>query len=59
MKKLALLSVSDKSNIVEFAGRLVKQNYEIIATGNTARILKENNIKTIEISDFTSFPEIF
>jgi len=59
VKKLALISVSNKENIVEFASKLIQFNYDIIATGNTARILKENNITTIEISDYTSFPEIF
>ena len=38
---------------------LVKLEYEILATGNTAKILKENNINCIEISDYASFPEIF
>lgn len=59
MKKLALLSVSDKTNIVEFAKTLVKNEYGIIATGNTARIIKEEGIEVTEISSITSFPEIF
>ena len=59
MKKLALISVSDKTNIVEFSTQLVKNNYEIIATGNTARMLKENGIEVTEVSDLTSFPEVF
>ena len=59
MKKLALLSVSDKTNIVEFAKGIVKNGYDIIATGNTAKILAENNIDVTEISSITGFPEIF
>lgn len=59
MKKLALISVSNKRNIVQFAAELSKLDYEILATGNTARLLNENKISCTEISDFTSFPEIF
>jgi phosphoribosylaminoimidazolecarboxamide formyltransferase/IMP cyclohydrolase len=59
LKKLALLSVSDKTNIIEFAKGIVKNGYDIIATGNTAKILAENNIDVTEISSLTGFPEIF
>ncbi|MEO8230660.1 MAG: bifunctional phosphoribosylaminoimidazolecarboxamide formyltransferase/IMP cyclohydrolase [Ignavibacteriota bacterium] len=59
MKKLALLSVSDKSKIVELAKGLVKNGYQIIATGNTAKVLAENKIEVTEISSITGFPEIF
>lgn len=59
MKKLALISVSDKSKIVELAQGLVKNGYEIIATGNTAKQLSQNNINVTEISSITGFPEIF
>lgn len=59
MKKYALISVSDKRNIVEFARELNGLDYEILATGNTAKLLLENKVKCTEISDFTSFPEIF
>ncbi len=59
MKKLALLSVSDKTKITDFAKGLVYNNYEIIATGNTAKVLLENNINVTEISSITGFPEIF
>jgi len=59
LKKLALISVSDKTNIVEFSTQLVKNNYEIIATGNTARMLKENGIEVTEVSELTSSPEVF
>lgn len=59
MKKLALISVSDKTKLVEFANGLIKNDYQIIATGNTAKILSENNIYVVEISSITGFPEIF
>ncbi|MEI7811906.1 MAG: bifunctional phosphoribosylaminoimidazolecarboxamide formyltransferase/IMP cyclohydrolase [Ignavibacteria bacterium] len=59
MKKLALISVSDKSNLLEFARGLTALDYEILATGNTAGLLTQNGIECTEISDYTSFPEIF
>ncbi|KAB2840901.1 MAG: bifunctional phosphoribosylaminoimidazolecarboxamide formyltransferase/IMP cyclohydrolase, partial [Melioribacteraceae bacterium] len=59
MKKFALISVSDKTNIVEFAKEISSLNYEILATGNTAKTIKENNISCTEVADFTKFPEIF
>ncbi len=59
MKKLALLSVSDKNKIVEFAEGLIRNGYQIIATGNTAKILSVNEIDVTEISTLTGFPEIF
>ncbi|MFA8343750.1 MAG: bifunctional phosphoribosylaminoimidazolecarboxamide formyltransferase/IMP cyclohydrolase [Rhodothermaceae bacterium] len=59
MKKYALISVSDKTNLVEFASRVSKCGYEILATGNTAKIILENNISCTKVEDYTSFPEIF
>ncbi|MBK7103857.1 MAG: bifunctional phosphoribosylaminoimidazolecarboxamide formyltransferase/IMP cyclohydrolase [Ignavibacteriae bacterium] len=59
MKKKALISVSDKTGIVDLAKSLIKNNYEILATGNTSKLLKENNIECIEISVYTGSPEIF
>ena len=56
--KRALISVSDKTNIVEFAKELTILGYEIISTGGTKRVLDENNIKTISIDEITGFPEI-
>ena len=53
--KRALLSVSDKSNIVEFAKSLVSNGFEIISTGGTYKILVENGVKAIEIDEVTSF----
>ncbi len=54
----ALVSVSYKKGIVEFAEAIHKQGIEIISTGGTARILTENDIPVTSISDVTGFPEI-
>lgn len=54
----ALVSVSDKSGLVEFVGQLQALGWEIIATGGTQRLLEEKGIKTIGISEVTGFPEI-
>jgi phosphoribosylaminoimidazolecarboxamide formyltransferase / IMP cyclohydrolase len=59
LKKLALISVSDKTNIVEFAKSLAELEYEIIATGNTSKLLSSNGINVNKISNITGFPEIF
>ncbi len=59
MKKIALLSVSDKNKIVDLAKSLIKLDYQILATGNTAKILSQSDISATEISSFTGFPEIF
>ena len=53
----ALISVSDKTGIVEFAKELEQCGVEIISTGGTYKKLKEEGIKAIEISDLTGFPE--
>ena len=53
----ALISVSDKTGIVEFAKELEKCGVEIISTGGTYKKLKEEGVKAIEISDLTGFPE--
>ena len=58
MKKRALISVSDKRGIIEFAKELEIHGFEIISTGGTYKTLTENNIKAIEISEITGFPEI-
>jgi len=57
MIKRALISVSDKTGIVDFAKELDKLGVEIISTGGTAKILSEAGIKVINISDVTGFPE--
>ena len=59
MKKYALLSVSDKTNIVRLAQELVNKEYTLLATGKTAKLLAESGVKVIEISSFTNYPEIF
>ena len=58
MKKRALLSVSDKNGLKEFAQNLVDLGWEIIATGGTQKLLIDNNIPNIGISEVTGFPEI-
>ncbi|MSP64178.1 MAG: bifunctional phosphoribosylaminoimidazolecarboxamide formyltransferase/IMP cyclohydrolase [Ignavibacteria bacterium] len=56
--KRALLSVSNKNGIVEFANELVKLGVELISTGGTYSILQKNNIPVKNVSDITNFPEI-
>ena len=57
--KTALLSVSDKTGIVPFAQFLQERGVKIIATGGTAKKLRENGIKVRSVSSLTRFPEIF
>lgn len=59
MTKYALISVSDKTNIVNFGRELNSLGYQIIATGNTFKLLQQNQIDCTDIKDFTGFPEIF
>ena len=54
----ALISVFDKTGIVEFAKRLAAQKIEILSTGGTARLFRENGIAVREVSDFTGWPEM-
>ncbi|MDC0965586.1 bifunctional phosphoribosylaminoimidazolecarboxamide formyltransferase/IMP cyclohydrolase [Candidatus Thioglobus sp.] len=54
----ALISVSDKTGIVELAQVLVSKNIEILSTGGTAKLLAEKGIPVIEVSDYTGFPEM-
>jgi phosphoribosylaminoimidazolecarboxamide formyltransferase/IMP cyclohydrolase len=56
--KQALLSVSDKVGIVEFAQALADLGYRILSTGGTARLLAENGVSAVEVADYTGFPEI-
>ncbi len=59
MAKLALLSVSDKSGLVEFASALVKTHgYTLLSTGGTAKLLAERGLPVTEVSQHTGFPEI-
>lgn len=56
--KRALISVSDKTGLVDFAKGLVDAGYEIISTGGTRKALGDAGVETISISDVTGFPEI-
>ncbi|MFA5276832.1 MAG: bifunctional phosphoribosylaminoimidazolecarboxamide formyltransferase/IMP cyclohydrolase [Candidatus Omnitrophota bacterium] len=56
--KRALISVSDKTGILEFAKELKKFDVEILSTGGTAKLLRENGIETKEVSEYTGFPEM-
>src|SRR3990167_8465834 len=56
--KRALISVSDKTGIVNFALELRKFGIEILSTGGTANALKEAGITVTEVSDYTGFPEM-
>ena len=56
--KRALISVSDKSGIVEFAKNLANFDIEILSTGGTAKLLEENNIPVIGVSNYTGYPEM-
>jgi len=57
MKKRALLSVSDKTGIVNFAKKLADLGFEILSTGGTAKTLTDNGVDVISVSDVTGFPE--
>lgn len=54
----ALISVSDKSGIVDFARQLADLEVEILSTGGTARLLSDAGISVTEVSDYTGFPEM-
>ncbi len=56
--KRAIISVSDKSGIVDFAKDLAALGVEIISTGGTYKLLKENGLAVTEVSDLTGFPEM-
>lgn len=58
MKKRALVSVSDKTGIVEFVKGLKEQGVEVISTGGTHKLLQQNGVDVIGISEVTGFPEI-
>ena len=57
-KKRALISVSDKSGLVDFARFLEEQNYELISTGGTFKHLKDAGLNPIQIDEVTDFPEM-
>jgi phosphoribosylaminoimidazolecarboxamide formyltransferase/IMP cyclohydrolase len=54
----ALISVSDKTGIVEFGRALSERGIELLSTGGTFRLLQENNVAVTEVSDYTGFPEM-
>ena len=54
----ALLSVSDKAGIVEFAQALSARGVELLSTGGTARLLADKGLPVTEVSDYTGFPEM-
>ncbi len=56
--KRALISVSDKSGIVDFARALAGHGVEILSTGGTYKLLRDNGIAVVEVSDYTGFPEM-
>ncbi len=55
----ALLSMSDKTGLVEFATFLAQRGIELVSTGNTARTLRASGLAVVEVSDRTGFPDIF
>jgi phosphoribosylaminoimidazolecarboxamide formyltransferase / IMP cyclohydrolase len=56
--KQALISVSDKTGVVELAQGLAKLGYRILSTGGTAKLLAESGVAVTEVADYTGFPEI-
>ena len=56
--KRALISVYDKQHIVELANVLIKLNIEILSTGGTAKLLRDEGCPVIEVSEYTKFPEM-
>lgn len=58
MKKRAIVSVSDKTGIVDFCKNLVECGYEIISTGGTKKVLDEAGVDTISVDEITGFPEM-
>jgi phosphoribosylaminoimidazolecarboxamide formyltransferase/IMP cyclohydrolase len=54
----ALISVSDKTGVVEFAYALAEAGVEILSTGGTAKLLRENSVPVLEVGDYTGFPEM-
>ncbi len=58
MKKQALLSVSDKTGIVEFARELAALGYHLLSTGGTAKLLEKEGLEVEEVAHYTGFPEM-
>jgi len=57
-KKRALISVTDKTGIVELAKELVGLGFEILSTGGTAKVISAAGVPVTEVSAYTGFPEI-
>jgi phosphoribosylaminoimidazolecarboxamide formyltransferase/IMP cyclohydrolase len=58
MVKQALISVSDKTGVLEFARALAAMGVNILSTGGTAKLLADNGVKVTEVADYTGFPEM-
>jgi len=56
--KRALISLSDKTGIVDFARELAGYGVEILSTGGTAKLLRDNGLQVKDVSEFTGFPEM-
>ncbi len=56
--KRALISVTDKSGVVEFAKALANMGVDILSTGGTAKVLREGGVKVTDVSEYTGFPEM-
>lgn len=56
--KRALVSVTDKTGVVDLAKGLVSHGVSILSTGGTAKVLREAGIPIMDVSDFTGFPEM-
>src|SRR5688572_16301722 len=54
----ALISVSDKTGLLDFARGLAARGYELVSTGGTAKVLAENGLPVLGVSDVTGFPEM-
>ena len=54
----ALISVSDKQGVLEFAKELHNSGVEILSTGGTAELLRKGGVPVIQVSDYTGFPEM-
>ena len=58
MRKQALLSVSDKTGVVDFARELSALGYHLLSTGGTAKLIAQAGIPVQEVADYTGFPEM-
>ena len=58
MIKQALISVSDKTGVLEFARELSARGVKLLSTGGTAKMLADNGLVVTEVADYTGFPEM-